>query len=97
MYFKHTFRLYFQLTTWDTISRYLCVSCVAAASDTNDPEGSSEVGGYMTPRSLETPVCASGHHLTQVSHFSKATSSSQATIDFLPTHIRKEDCLLPIF
>jgi len=36
-------------SNWDAISRFLCVSCVAAASGTNDPEGSSDVGGYLTP------------------------------------------------
>ena len=64
----------------------MCVSCVAAASGVNDPEGSSEVGGYMTPRSLETPVCGSGHHISQSSHFSKATSSSHTTGFSSSTH-----------
>ena len=77
--FDHLNVFTFQVTTWDTISRFLCASCVAAASSTNDPEGSSDVGGYMTPRSIETPVGGGGHHLTQVSHLTKSSSAYPET------------------
>ena len=76
----------FQISTWDTISRFLCVSCVAAASGGNDPEASSDVGGYLTPRSIETPVGGSGHHLTQVSHLTKSSSAYPETGFSSSTH-----------
>ena len=69
---------YFQASNWDAISRFLCVSCVAAASGTNDPEGSSDVGGYLTPRSIETPV-GGGHHLSHVGHLTKSSSAYPET------------------
>ena len=70
--------LYFQASNWDAISRFLCVSCVAAASGSNDPEGSSDVGGYLTPRSIETPI-GGGHHLSHVGHLTKSSSAYPET------------------
>ena len=55
----------------------MCVSCVAAASGTNDPEVSSD-GGYLTPRSIETPV-GGGHHLSHVGHLTKSSSAYPET------------------
>ena len=68
--------MYFQSSNWDAISRFLCVSCVAAAS--GDPEASSDVGGYLTPRSIETPI-GGGHHLSHVSHLTKSSSAYPET------------------
>ena len=51
---------------------------MAAASSTNDPEGSTDADGYLTPRSIETPV-GGGHHLSHVGHLTKSSSAYPET------------------
>ena len=64
------------MSSWNAISRFWCASCVDAA--TQDVEGSSDVGGYVTPKSIETPV-GGGHHLSHVGHLTKSSSAYPET------------------